>query len=70
MRVLSGDNSVLMEVARVFPEGRRLVVTGKIMGGIPMKAVIEPRELRKLLWGIGFSGLLRMAWLVLFSRTH
>lgn len=70
MIVRSTDKSVLMEVSSVAAEQRRLLVTGKIMGAMPMKAVVEPEELRRLLWRIGLPGLLRIAWLVLFGRKR
>jgi hypothetical protein len=70
MQVRSADKSVLMEVARVYPDRRQLVITGKIMGALPMKAIVEPQDLRRLLWEIGFLGLLRIACLVLFSRKR
>jgi hypothetical protein len=70
MKIRSSDKSVLMEVARVYPDQRQLVITGKIMGAMPMKAIVSPTELRGLLWDIGLPKLLRIVWLVLFSRKR
>lgn len=70
MIIRSTDKSVLMEVARVAPEQGRIVITGKIMGALPMKAVVEPTDLRALLRGMGLRSLLRTAWLVLFARKR
>jgi hypothetical protein len=70
MTVRSPDKSVLMEVARVSLNKSKVVVTGKIMGAMPMTAIIAPDELRRLLWNTGVATVLRIVWLVLFSRKH
>lgn len=47
MKLLTTDNTELMEVSRLRREGRSLIVEGKIMGAMPTRAVLTPAELRK-----------------------
>jgi len=46
MKLYSPDKSLLIEVRAVKPTPEGLVVEGKIMGSMPMKALIVPTELR------------------------
>jgi hypothetical protein len=46
MKIYSVDNSELMEISRVDRKGNDLVLHGKIMGALPMKAIIRPRQAR------------------------
>jgi hypothetical protein len=47
MRLFTPDKTELINVSsvRAHPEG--LVIEGKIMGAMPMKAVLRPAELRR-----------------------
>jgi hypothetical protein len=69
VKIVSPDGSILMEIAGVSLADERIVVTGKIMGAMPMKAVIQPSDLRSLLWRIGPRTVVRIAWTVLTERT-
>jgi hypothetical protein len=40
------DGSELIEVVDVQPHAKGLLVSGQIMGAMPMKAVLKPSELR------------------------
>ena len=47
MKLPTTDNTELMEVNALRPEGRSLLVEGTIMGAMPTRAVLTPAELRK-----------------------
>lgn len=47
MKLLTTDNTELMEVSRLRRDGRSLIVEGRIMGAMPTRAVLTPAELRK-----------------------
>lgn len=46
MNLYSPDKSCLMEVSALRDTEEGIVVEGKIMGAMPMKAIIRPDELR------------------------
>lgn len=70
MKIFGGDRNVLMEIASLRLDGDKLSITGKIMGTLPMKAVINPRDLRSFLLGLGFRNLVKIGWRVLTARQH
>ncbi len=47
MKLLTSDNSELMEVCAFKTKGSNLVVVGTIMGAMPVEAILTPSELRK-----------------------
>ncbi|QIL74008.1 hypothetical protein G7048_26320 (plasmid) [Diaphorobacter sp. HDW4B] len=47
MRMMTTDNSELMEVSSVRAEGGKVIVSGTIMGAMPVQAVLSGTELRK-----------------------
>ena len=46
MKMQGPDGSQLIEVTDVQAHGPGLMVSGQIMGAMPMKAVLKPSELR------------------------
>lgn len=48
MKLLTSDQSELMEVGALKTENGNLVVVGTIMGAMPVEAVLTPSELRKV----------------------
>lgn len=46
MKLVTTDNSELMDVASVEVENGRLIVSGTIMGAMPIRAVLTGAELR------------------------
>jgi hypothetical protein len=58
MKLYTPEKTELIDVSAVRPHGDGLLIEGKIMGAMPMKAVLQPRELRaglrflrlKLIW--------------------
>lgn len=63
MKVYTPDNAELMDVRSIERSGSTLVIRGKIMGAMPMTAVIFPAEARK---GIRLLGLRTMLFLPVF----
>ena len=47
MRFFTPEGGELIEIMTVAPEPNRVVVHGKIMGAMPMKAVLTPEQLRQ-----------------------
>jgi len=66
MKLLTLDNAELMHVSSIRAEDGNLVVTGTIMGAMPVVAVLTPRELRKvfsvLSFGTMMSALKMLIW--------
>ena len=49
MRIFTPDDVELMCITGLERDGSALLVKGKIMGAMPMKAHIRPEEIRKLM---------------------
>lgn len=49
MKLFTSDNSDLMEVDALSVAGDHLIITGTIMGAMPVEAHLTPVELRKAL---------------------
>lgn len=67
MRIFTVDKTVLMDVSAVKEHNDGILLEGKIMGTMPMKAVLTPKELRA---GLRFLSA-RLVWkcfLMLFAR--
>lgn len=47
MKLYAVDNSDLMEISSIYPEGDNLVVEGTIMGAMPIRAIVKPAEVRR-----------------------
>lgn len=67
MKIFTPDGNELMEIRSIRREGDALVVGGKIMGSMPMKAVLRPVEARAALKLIDFKTFLFLVTL-LFRR--
>ncbi len=50
MKFYTPEKTELIDVTAVKPHADGIMIEGKIMGAMPMKAVLQPRELRR-----GFS---------------
>lgn len=65
MRLTGPDGSELMTVEAITSEGGKLVISGRIMGALPMTAILTPEEAKA---GFGFLKgrllwfLLKFAW--------
>ena len=46
MKLYTPEKSVLLDVTSVQPHPDGILVSGKIMGTMPMKAIVRPEELR------------------------
>jgi hypothetical protein len=60
MKVFAADGSELMEVWKVEFQGNDLVLHGKIMGSLPMKAVLRPEQARRGIKILGWKALLAL----------
>lgn len=49
MELLTKDGDNLMTVEKIVRDGNELVVHGEIMGALPVRAVLTPKEARKAL---------------------
>jgi uncharacterized protein (DUF1786 family) len=47
MKLYAPDNTELMDVKAITRQGNTLVIQGKIMGAMPMNAVVRPEEARR-----------------------
>lgn len=47
MKLYTPDKTELLVVTRIQPDKDGLLIEGKIMGAMPMKAVLRPEELRR-----------------------
>lgn len=63
MKVYTPDKSELMVISKIERDGGNLLIHGKIMGSLPMKAIIRPDEARK---GLGLIGLKTFLFLLTF----
>jgi hypothetical protein len=61
MKLYTTDNSELMEITVIEAEGRNLVVTGTIMGAVPVKAVLKPEDLRAALGQMSLGTMFKAA---------
>jgi hypothetical protein len=55
MKLYTTDNSELMEIASIRPDGNNLLVEGTIMGAMPVRAVVKPAEVRKAFGMMSFK---------------
>ncbi len=46
MKLFNPENTVLIDISSIAPHGRGLAIKGKIMGTMPMSALLTPAELR------------------------
>lgn len=58
MKIYTPDNKELLYVTAVERQGNALLIKGKIMGTMPMKALVRPGEVRRLLKLLKLSTLL------------
>lgn len=49
MKLYTTDNSELMEITTITAENGVLVVSGTIMGAVPVKAILKPEDMRMAL---------------------
>jgi hypothetical protein len=55
MKMYTPDKNELMEIVWIRRDGGNLIVSGKIMGSMPMKAVIRPQDARAGLKMLNFK---------------
>ncbi|MFM9970704.1 MAG: hypothetical protein ACKVQK_20120 [Burkholderiales bacterium] len=67
MKLFTPEKIELLVVTSVSPHAEGLLIEGKIMGAMPMKAVLRPAELRKSLRLLSFRTLFALIGM-LFRR--
>ena len=69
MKIYTPDNKELLFVTAVERRDNALLISGKIMGTMPMKALVYPGEVRRLLKLLSFTTLLFLISLPLRRGT-
>jgi hypothetical protein len=64
MKMYTPDKNELMEIVWIRRDGGNLMVSGKIMGSMPMKAVIRPQDARAGLKMLDFKTIVFLLTLV------
>jgi hypothetical protein len=67
MKLFTPDKTELLVVTAVTPHAEGLLIEGKIMGAMPLKAVLRPSELRKSLRLLSFRTVVALV-VMLFKR--
>lgn len=49
MKLLTSDNESLMDVKSLTPRGNNLEIEGRIMGALPVRAILTPDQARAAL---------------------
>ena len=65
MKLAMKSTNGLMEVSKITTDGNRIVVTGTILGSVPVRAVLTPTEARKALSLMSFKTILATIWILL-----
>jgi hypothetical protein len=68
MKFYSPDKSLLIDVRAVKEHPEGLVIEGKIMGSMPMKAVLTPEEIRAALKLLSWRVILRACRMLLGGK--
>lgn len=69
MKLYAIDNSDLMDIQKIYPEGDNLVVEGTIMGAMPIRAIVKPAEVRRAMGMMTFKAKLH-AFFMLFKGSR
>jgi hypothetical protein len=67
MKLYTSDNAELMEVTAISSNGSTLIVTGTIMGAMPVEAILTGTEFRKIFSLLSFKTIFA-ALKILFTR--
>ena len=65
MKLFTPDKTELLVVTAVTAHAEGLLIEGKIMGAMPMKAVLRPSELRKSLRLLSFRTVVALVVMLL-----
>ena len=66
MKLESNNKVGLMDITRISSEGSKIVVTGIIMGSVPIRAVLTTAELRKALSLMSLKTMIAAGWIMLW----
>lgn len=67
MKLYTPEATELIDVTGIHPHPDGLLIEGRIMGAMPMKAVLRPRELRSAIGLLSFRSVLTLI-AMLFRR--
>lgn len=70
MRLVTTARSDLMEISSIDIEDGVVVVTGTIMGAMPVRAVVSGAEMRKGYSLLGIRGLFRLGKIFLRGKSY
>ena len=70
MKLITNDKLGLMQITKITHDGPthhgpNIVVTGVIMGSIPIRTIVTPEEMRKGLSMMSVKTFLSAAWIIL-----
>jgi hypothetical protein len=65
MKLGLNDKTGLMDISKITADGKRLIVTGTILGSVPVRAVLTATEARKALSMMSFKTKLAAIWILL-----
>ena len=69
MKLFTPDKSLLMEIQSIAKHPDGLVIKGKIMGTMPMNAVLRPGELRAVFKLLNWRVILRLCGMMIRGRA-
>ena len=55
-----------MQISRIGVDGNKLIVTGTILGSVPVRAVLTASEMKKALSLMSFRTIVSAIWILLF----
>lgn len=68
MKLMTTDNSELMEIASIRTEDDKVIVSGTIMGAMPVQAMLSGTEMRKGYSMVSFGTLWQIFKIFLSGR--
>jgi len=70
MKLYTPEKTVLMEITAVKPHPDGLQIEGKIMGAMPMKAILRPEEMRSAFKLLNVSLVISALGMLLRGKTR
>lgn len=65
MKLSLKTQSSLLDITRISAQGNTIIVTGTILGSVPIRAVLTPAEMRKALSMMSFKTIISAIWIFL-----
>jgi hypothetical protein len=70
MNIFGADNSVLISISSIEPEGSNLIIKGRIFGTLPLTAQLRPEETRAALKLMNWKTKLFLLSLLFRPKQH